>query len=69
MRPAVYEWMRRELIDAGELIATYEFERAGNRVIAEIDLHAPAKRAAPVFARAFPGHRNAGSPELGQALE
>src|SRR3954447_18376227 len=65
MRPAVYECVRRELCDGGELIATYEYvERNGNRVIVEIALHVPVERAAPVFLREFPGHRIAGSPEL-----
>jgi hypothetical protein len=61
--------MRRELCDDDELIATYEYvEHAGDRVIVEIALHVPVERAAPVFAREFPGHRIAGSPELGRAL-
>jgi GNAT superfamily N-acetyltransferase len=62
--------VRRELTDEGELIATYEYvERAGNRVIDTIALHVPVERAAPVFHREFPGHRIAGSPKLGHALE
>ena len=62
--------MRRELFDAGELIADYELvERDGNRVLDRLRLHVPVARAAPVIAARFQGHRVAGSPELGRALE
>src|SRR3954451_20833647 len=70
MRPAVYECVRRELFDDGELIASYEYvERNDNRVLDRVTLHVAAARAAPVFAQEFQGHRVAGGPELGRALE
>jgi GNAT superfamily N-acetyltransferase len=44
-------------------------QRGHNRVLDRITLHVPVARAAPVFAHRFQGHRVAGSPELGRALE
>src|SRR4051812_47234316 len=70
MRPAVYESVRRELFDRGELIARYEYvEHNGNRVLDHIELLVEVERAVPVFLRYFQGHRIAGGPELGRALE
>src|SRR3954451_19404384 len=70
MRPAVYVRVRRELFDAGELIADFVLvERNGNRVLDRVTLHVSVDRAVPVFVREYRGHRIAAGPELGRALE